>query len=99
MTVVNHLDGKTRILIPASAFPKSGLWRVKASVRVSDHQQVIDDVSFTLSGMLKPANQTGAMKLTPKQTAPSVMPTHPAATQKVQPLPGTPREKTITPSN
>ena len=33
MTVVNHLDGKTRILIPASTFPKSGLWRVKASVR------------------------------------------------------------------
>ncbi|MBC2737865.1 MAG: hypothetical protein HF981_26130 [Desulfobacteraceae bacterium] len=99
MTVVNHLDGKTRILIPASTFPKSGLWRVKASVKMSDHQQVIDDVSFTLSGMLKPTSKTGVIKLTPKQTTPSVMPTHPAAPQKVQPLPATPGGKTITPAN
>lgn len=99
MTVVNHLDGKTRILIPSSAFPKSGLWRVKASVRMSDHQQVIDDVSFTLSGMLKPTGKSGAMKLAPKKTAPNAMPVHPAATQKVQSLPAAPREKTITPSN
>lgn len=99
MTVVDHLDGKTRITIPRSAFPKFGLWRVKASVRVSDTQQVIDDVSFTLSGMLKPTSKTGAMKLTPKQTAPSAMPTHPAAPQKVQPLPATPGGKTITPAN
>lgn len=99
MTVVNHLDGKTHALIPASAFPKSGLWRVKASVRVSDHQQVIDDVSFTLSGMLKPTGTAGAAKLIPKQTAPGAMPAHPAATQKVQSRPATQREKTLTPSN
>jgi hypothetical protein len=99
MTVVNHLDGKTRILIPSSAFPKSGLWRVKASVRMSDHQQVIDEVSFTLSGMLKPTGKGGAMKLAPKKTAPNAMPVNPAATQKVQSLPAAPREKTITPSN
>jgi hypothetical protein len=99
MTVVDHLDGKTRIMIPRSAFPKFGLWRVKASVRVSDTQQVIDDVSFTLSGILKPTSKTGAMKLTPKQTTPRVMPTPPAAIQKGQPLPTIPRGETISPTN
>jgi hypothetical protein len=99
MTVVDHLDGTTRIMIPRSAFPETGQWRVKASVRMSDHQQVIDDVSFTLSGMLKPTGNTGAMKLTPKQTTPSAVPANPAATQKVQPLPATPRGKTIRPAN
>jgi hypothetical protein len=64
-----------------------------------DHQQVIDDVSFTLSGILKPTGNNGAMKYTPKQTAPSLMPANPAATQKVPSLPATQREKTIRPSN
>jgi hypothetical protein len=99
MTVVNHLDGQTRILIPSSAFPKSGQWRVQATITYSANQQIRDDVSFTLSGMLKPTGKTGAMKLTPKQTTPSAVPANPAATQKVQPLPATPRGKTIKPAN
>jgi hypothetical protein len=99
MTVVDRLDGTTRIMIPRSAFPKSGLWRVQTTVKLSGNQKISDDVSFTLSGMLKPTSKTGAMKLTPKQTAPGVMPTPPAAPQKVQPLPATPGGKTITPAN
>jgi hypothetical protein len=99
MTVVNHLDGKTRLVIPRSAFSKSGLWRVEASVKTGENQKVVKDVSFTLSGILKTTNQTGALKLTPKQTTPNAMPAHPAATQKVQSLPATPREKTMTPAN
>ncbi|MCB2168065.1 MAG: hypothetical protein KQI78_10405 [Deltaproteobacteria bacterium] len=99
MTVVNHLNGTTRIIIPRSAFPKSGLWRLQTTVKLSDNKQIRDDVSFTLSGMLKPKGKTGAMKLTPKQTAPGVMPTHPAAIQKVQLLPAIPRGKTISPTN
>lgn len=99
MTVVNHLNGKTRIIIPPSAFPKSGLWRVKASVNVSDKQRVFDDVSFSLSGFLKQTNKTGAMKMPPKQTVPGPMPVHPAATQKMPPLPATPAGRTKTLSN
>ncbi len=99
MTVVDHLDGTTRIMISRSAFPKSGLWRVQTTVKLSDNRQIRDDVSFTLSGMLKPTSKTGAIKLTPKQTTPNAMPAHPAATQKVQSLPATPREKTMTPAN
>jgi hypothetical protein len=99
MTVVNYLNGTTRIMIPRSAFPKSGLWRLQTTVKLSDNQQIRDDVSFTLSGILKPTGKTGAMKLTPKQTPPSAMPTHPAATQKGQPLPPTTGGKTITPTN
>ena len=90
MVVVDHLNGKTRIIIPPSAFPKSGLWRVKASVSVSANQQVIDDVCFTLSGILKQMGQPGAMQKTPKQTAHGPMPVHPAPTQKTPPLPATP---------
>lgn len=99
MAVVDHLNGKTRIIIPSSAFPKSGLWRVKASVNVSAKQQVVDDVGFTLSGILKQMGQPGAMQITPKQTAPSAMPVHPATTQKTPPLPATPAGRKRTLSN
>jgi hypothetical protein len=93
MTVVNHLNGRTNIIIPRSAFPKSGLWRVKASVALSGKQHVSDDVSFTLTGIQKPASKTGTMKTSPSQNAPSAIPVHPAATQKTQPLPATPARK------
>jgi len=99
MAVVDHLNGKTRITIPPSAFPKSGLWRVKASVSVSANQQVIDDVSFTLSGILKQTGKAGAMKMPPKQTVPGAMPVHPAPTQKTQSLPTTPAGRARTLSN
>jgi hypothetical protein len=95
MTVVNHLDGKTRILIPASTFPKSGLWRVKASVRMSDHQQVIDDVSFTLSELLKPVGKTGAIQIVPKPLTPGAAAVAPAAPKPLQPQPVAPARKKI----
>jgi hypothetical protein len=95
MTVVNHLDGKTRILIPSSAFPKSGLWRVKASVRMSDHQQVIDDVSFTLSELLKPVGKTGAIQIAPKPLTPGAAAVAPAAPKPLQPQPVAPARKKI----
>ena len=57
--MVDHLDGTTRIMIPHSAFPQSGLWRLQTTVKLSDNQQIRDDVSFTLSGMLKPTGKTG----------------------------------------
>jgi hypothetical protein len=93
MTVVDHLDGTTRITIPHSAFPQSGLWRLQTTVKLSDNQQIRDDVSFTLSGMLKPTGKTGAMKLAPKRTVPATMPAKPTAIQKLQPLPARPVEK------
>jgi hypothetical protein len=99
MTIVNHLNGKTRIIIPSSAFPKSGLWRIKATVTVSDKQHVSDDVSFTLSGLLKQTSKAGATKMAPKQTAPGAMPVHPATTQKAPPLPATPAGRAKTLSN
>lgn len=70
MTVVDRLDGKTFITIPRSAFPKAGLWRLEASVQVSDHQRVADDVSFTLAGMLPPKSTGAAQKSLPKKMAP-----------------------------
>jgi hypothetical protein len=83
MAVVDRLDGKTRITIPRSAFPKSGLWRLEASVRVSDHQRVVDDVSFTLAGMLQPTNTSGPPKVAPKTMTPVTTPNQTTTSSRV----------------
>ena len=90
MTVVERLDGKTRITIPRSAFPKTGLWRLEASVRVSDHQRVVDDVSFTLAGMLSPTNTSGTPKVAPKTIAPVTAPNQTTAAPRAPTRPMTP---------
>ena len=96
MTVVERLDGKTRITIPRSAFPKSGLWRLEASVRVSDHQRVADDVSFTLAGTLSPASTTGAKKRAPTKIAPVTVPNKTTTAPRVPALP-TPVRPSVAP--
>ena len=90
MTVVDRLDGKTRITIPRSAFPKAGLWRLEASVRVSDHQRVVDDVSFRVAGTLQPVNTTGMPKMAPQKVAPGVAPNKATAAPRAPTRPMTP---------
>lgn len=87
MTVVDRLDGKTHITLPRSAFPKAGLWRLEASVQVSDHQRVVDDVSFSLAGMLPPKSASGAQKLLPKKIAPAPVPNQMTTAPRVPRLP------------
>lgn len=87
MTVVDRLDGKTHISIPRSAFPKAGLWRLEASVQVSDHQRVVDDVSFTLAGMLPAKSTNGAQQLIPKKMAPAPVPNQMTTAPRVPRLP------------
>jgi len=48
--VVDAMNGKTELTIPRSAFPKSGRWRVEASVALSANQSVKADTTFILSG-------------------------------------------------
>ena len=85
MTVMDHLKGQTRTVIPRAAFSQSGVWRVKAAVKLSDTQQVIDAVAFTLADTLKP--------MTPKQVVPGKAAHTPAATQNVQVRPASPTGK------
>jgi len=84
MTVVSSLNGKTRIIIPASAFPKYGRWRVAAAVKVTDNLRVSDDVSFNLAGIMKPAGNTIIMKKNTKQALPGGAVTKPAAGRRIQ---------------
>jgi hypothetical protein len=97
MTVVEGLDGKTRITIPRSAFPESGLWRLEASVRVSDHQRVADDVSFTLAGTLSPASATGTKKMAPTKIAPVSVPNKTPTAPRVPALPTPPTRQSVAP--
>lgn len=97
MTVVEHLDGKTHITIPRSAFPKSGLWRLEASVRVSDHQRVADEVSFTLAGTLSPASATGTKKMAPTKLAPVSVPNKTPTAPRVPALPTPPTRQSVAP--
>ena len=90
MTVVDRLDGKTRITIPRSAFPKAGLWRLEASVRVSDHQRVVDDVSFRVAATLHPLNTSGKPKMAPQKVAPGVAPNKATAAPRAPTRPMTP---------
>ncbi|MBN1142115.1 MAG: hypothetical protein JXB25_10050 [Deltaproteobacteria bacterium] len=71
MTVVKSLNGTTRIVIPRSAFPKSGQWRLKAAVKVAANRQMIDDVSFTLAEIASQPGDSGLKKTAPKQLSPS----------------------------
>jgi hypothetical protein len=84
MTVVSSLNGKTRVTIPASAFPKDGRWRVAAVVKVSDKQRVSDDVSFNLAGVMPPPGKTIIIKKKPKQTLPSGTVKKPVAGKRIQ---------------
>jgi hypothetical protein len=97
MSVVSSLKGKTRIYIPASAFPKYGRWRVEAAVKVSDSLTVSDDVSFNLAGIAKTPAKTVIMKQTPKQTPKQTLPDStapkPAAGKRIQLRPVAPSLK------
>ncbi len=86
MTVREHLNGQTRIIIPRAAFAKPGLWRLQASVKLSDTRQVIDDVSFTLAGPLQP--------IVPKPKVPGAVTSAPAATGSLQPQQAAPNRAT-----
>ena len=94
---MERLDGKTRITIPRSAFPKAGLWRLEASVRVSDHQRVVDDVSFTVTGTLQPASTTGTKKMAPTKMAPVTVPTKTATAPRVPALPTPSTRQSVAP--
>jgi hypothetical protein len=96
MTVVSNLGGKTRMFIPASTFPQSGLWRVEAAVKVSDNLRVSDDVSFKLAGIMSPPGKAIIMKQTLKKTLPGGTATKPAAGKRIQPRPVEPAVKQIT---
>ena len=87
MTVVNSLNGKTRIFIPASAFPKYGRWRVEASVKVSDKLRVSDDVSFNLAGTISSPGKAMIMKQTQKKTLPGGTATKSGTGKRIQPRP------------
>ncbi len=95
MTVVERLNGKTRIVIPAAAFPSSGLWRVEATVKVSDKLRVADDVSFKLAGNLIPQGKTAIIKQPAKQTLPGTAVTKPAASGRIQRRPVGPAVSTV----
>lgn len=82
--VVSSLNGKTRVVIPASAFPEFGQWRVEAVVKVSDKLRVSDDVSFKLAGALRPHGKTVIMEKKPTQKLPGVTVQKPVAGQKRQ---------------
>lgn len=93
MSVVSSLGGKTRIFIPASAFPKYGRWRVEAAVKISNSLRVSDDVSFILAGMISPPGKAVIKKQTPKQMLPGGTAAKPAAARKLQPRPAGPAVK------
>jgi hypothetical protein len=95
MTVVNHLDGKTRLVIPRSAFSKSGLWRVEASVRTGENQKVVKDVTFTVAEFLKPTGNANPVQVAPKPAAPGAATITPAAPKPLQPQPAKPTRKRI----
>lgn len=95
MTVVDHLDGKTRLVIPRSAFSKPGLWRVEASVRIAENQWVADDVTFTVSEFLKPAGNPAAVQVAPQPAAPGAATVTPAAPKPLQRQPAAPAGKRI----
>jgi hypothetical protein len=95
MSVVSSLGGKTRIFIPASAFPKYGRWRVEAAVKISDNLRVSDDVSFDLAGMISPPGKAVIMKQTQKQMLPGGTAAKPAAARRLQPRPVGPAVKRI----
>jgi hypothetical protein len=80
--VVSSLNGKTRIIIPASAFPEIGQWRVEAEIKVSDNVRVSDDVSFKLAGAMHPHGKTAIKKKHPKPTLPGTALKKPAAEKK-----------------
>lgn len=86
MTVREHLNGQTRIIIPRAAFAKPGLWRVKASIKLSDTRQVIDDISFTLAGPLQP--------IVHKPKVPGAVTSAPAAAGSLQPQQAVPNRAT-----
>jgi hypothetical protein len=87
MTVVSSLNGKSRVIIPASAFPETGQWRVEAEIKVSDNLRVSDDVSFKLAGAMHPHNKTAIKKKNPKQTLPGTAVQKPDAVKKRTLLP------------
>lgn len=93
MKVVSSLNGKTRIIIPASAFPEIGQWRVEAEIKVSDNLRVSDDVSFKLAGAMHPQNKTAIKKRSPKQILPGTALQKPAAGKKRTLLPSVKRVK------
>ena len=74
MTIVDRLDGKTRIVIPRVKFQKTGTWRVMASIALSDTSQITDDVYFKIGNgrmqVVKPALKgAGATPVAPGSTA------------------------------
>ena len=95
MTVVTYLDGKTRLVIPRSAFAKPGLWRVEASVRTGDNQKVVKDVTFTVAEFLKPAGKANSVQVAPKPAAPGAATVTPAAPKPFQPQPAAPAGRRI----
>lgn len=93
MTVVDHLEGQTRLVIPRSAFPQPGLWRLEAAVRLTDTRQVIDAVSFSLLDVLHGVHPTGTMDHPGMPATPVLKEKPPAAGRRMNPTPAAPAGK------
>jgi hypothetical protein len=93
MTVVDHLEGQTRLVIPRSAFPQPGLWRLEASVRLTDTRRVIDAVSFSLLDAFHGVHPSGTMDHPGTPAAPVPKKPLPSAARAIHPLPVAPAGK------
>jgi len=88
IAVVDSIVGKSRIVIPRSAFPHAGTWRVRAMIPLSDMNRVVDDVYFSVSDKrvqtVKPAiKRAGPMPVAPGSTAAELSPSDKPRTKAV----------------